>query len=350
MTPPVPLAVALRRLALTVLISAAGGGLAALLHLPAAWLAGGALAVAIAALSGVRVHMPSRLRDGVFVLTGLSMGAAVSRDSLSLMVQWPITLAALAIELILIISLTGYLLRRVFGLDRGTAYLSSFPGHLSFVMSIAAAGLGDTRQIVIIQVTRILLLTICVPIGALFLPLGHFAPPGTTTPMRIETLILVAIACAIVGYIFTRLRMPAGYALGAMATSIVAKFAGFFEGHLPPFFLEAVFILVGALIGSRFAGITRGEFFKAIAAGLLGTGLTVAIVTLVALAVTPLVAMPFGQIWLGLSPGALEGMGALGVALGFDTAFIAAHHVTRLLLLTLAIPSVAMLIRRKELP
>ena len=51
--------------------------------------------------------------------------------------------------------------------------------------------------------------------------------------------------------------------------------------------------------------------------------------------------MPFGQIWLGLAPGALEGMGALGIALGFDTAFIAAHHVTRLLLLTLAIPSVA---------
>ena len=78
--------------------------------------------------------------------------------------------------------------------------------------------------------------------------------------------------------------------------------------------------------------------------------MTVGIVTLVALAVTPLVDMPFGQIWLGLSPGALEGMGALGIALGFDTAFIAAHHVTRLLLLTLAIPSVALLIRRKDLP
>ena len=50
--------------------------------------------------------------------------------------------------------------------------------------------------------------------------------------------------------------MPAGYALGAMATSIVAKFTGLFDGQLPPFFLETVFVLVGALIGSRFAGIT----------------------------------------------------------------------------------------------
>ena len=115
MTSALPLGTALRRLVLTVLISAVGGGAAALLHIPAGWLAGGALAVALAALSGVKVHMPDRLRDLVFVLTGLSMGAAVSRDSLALMIQWPVTLAALVVELVLIITLTGYLLRRFSG-------------------------------------------------------------------------------------------------------------------------------------------------------------------------------------------------------------------------------------------
>ena len=81
---------------------------------------------------------------------------------------------------------------------------------------------------------------------------------------------------------------------------------------------------------------------------MIATGLTVAITTLVSLAAAGLVAMPFGQIWLGLSPGALEGMGALGIALGFDTAFIAAHHVARLLLLTIAIPVVALLVRERD--
>jgi uncharacterized membrane protein AbrB (regulator of aidB expression) len=58
--------------------------------------------------------------------------------------------------------------------------------------------------------------------------------------------------------------------------------------------------------------------------------------------------MPFGQIWIGLAPGALEGMGALGIALGYDTAFIAAHHVIRLLLLSFAIPAVVVLLRLSE--
>jgi len=41
-------------------------------------------------------------------------------------------------------------------------------------------------------------------------------------------------------------------------------------------------------------------------------------------------------------------MGALGIALGFDTAFIAAHHVARLLFLTFLIPLVVLLIRGRS--
>ena len=42
-----------------------------------------------------------------------------------------------------------------------------------------------------------------------------------------------------------------------------------------------------------------------------------AVVTVIAYAASTLVDMPFAQIWLGLSPGGLEAMGALGVAPGF---------------------------------
>ena len=339
-----------QRTIVTLLISAAGGGIAAALGLPAGWLMGGALAVAIAALSGVKVMLPNWLRDVTFVATGLSMGASVARDSVALMVQWPVTLAGLVVELILIISITGFVLRKFFGLDRGTAYLSSFPGHLSFVMSIAAAGVGDSRQIIIIQVIRILLLTICVPIMSMFLPMGHYEGPAAAAPMELTTLLPVAIGCAIAGFILTRLRTPAGYVLGAMAVAIGAKFAGWFEGTIPPLLLTGIFILVGGMIGVRFNGITRAEFMQAAKGGLVGTGITVGLCTIVVFAISPLVDMSVGQIWLGLSPGALEGMGALGIALGFDTAFIAAHHVSRLLILTFAIPVVAMLVREKQLP
>jgi hypothetical protein len=332
---------------LTAVVLAAAGGFAGnLLGVPAGWLLGGSVAVATACLLGVRATLPGWLRDTAFVLTGLSMGASVDRDSLTLMMQWPVTLAALVIELICIVGLTGYMLRRSFGLDSGTAYLSSFPGHLSFVMGIAAAGVGNPRQITIIQVIRIMMLTICVPIGALFLPVGEGAPAAGAEWIALPALLAVTACCAATGFLFTRLRVPAGYALGAMAAAMTARFAGVFDGAMPEPVLILAFVLIGALIGSRFAGISLEEFRKAAVGGLVATLMTVGIVTVIAIGASQLVEMPFGQIWLGLAPGALEGMGVLGIALGFDTAFIAAHHVFRLLLLTIAIPLVALWLRR----
>ena len=119
---------------LTLLVSAAGGSVATLLGLPAGWLMGGALAVALAAIAGLPMVMPDRLRDLTFLLIGMSMGASVAPDSLRLIASWPLTIAALALELALIVAVTGWMLAKVFRLDRGTAYLSSFPGHLSFVL------------------------------------------------------------------------------------------------------------------------------------------------------------------------------------------------------------------------
>ena len=332
----------------TLLVSAMGGGVATLLGLPAGWLMGGALAVAVAAVSGLPMVMPDRLRDLTFLFVGLSMGASVAPDSLSLIASWPLTIAALALELVIIVAATGWMLARVFKLDTGTAYLSSFPGHLSFVMGIASSGVGDARQIVIIQVIRIMMLTICVPIGAVFLPIDHFAPAVPTGYLGIGPLLALAVLCIAVGLVFVRLKVPAGFVLGAMAAATAAKLGGLYTEALPGPLVTTTFILTGALIGSRFAGITRRELITAAQGGVVATAMTVGIVSLMALLVSLVVDMPYGQIWLGLAPGALEGMGALGIALGYDTAFIAAHHVLRLLMLTLAIPTVVLLIRRRE--
>lgn len=319
-----------------------------MLGMPAGWLMGGALAVTAAAMAGLPISMPDRLRDLSFLLIGMSMGASVAPDSLQLIARWPVSIAALMLELVLIVSLTGWMLTRFFKLDPGTAYLSSFPGHLSFVLGIAAAGVGDPRQIVIMQVIRLLMLTICVPIGSMFMSVGSVVPQGSLELIGPWQFSALLAACVVAGLVFVRLRIPAGFVLGAMAASTAGKLAGLYSGAMPDVLTMLTFILTGALIGSRFAGISRREFATAAKGGFVATAMTVGIVTAIAYATSLVVKMPFGQIWLGLSPGALEGMGALGIALGYDTAFIAAHHVIRLLVLSFAIPLVAVWIRRRE--
>jgi membrane AbrB-like protein len=311
---------------LTLAISTVGGGLAAYFGLPAGWLMGGALAVTIAAIAGAPMDIPSPARNVVFILIGMTMGASVAPDSLTLLASWPVSLTALAIELVIIVAVTGWMLTR-----------------------FAATGVGNPRQIVIIQVIRILMLTIAVPLGSMFLPFGApTVPPVDVPDLSALQLALLALGCFATGLLFEQLKVPAGMVLGAMAAATAAKLGGLYTEGLPGPLVIATFILTGALIGSRFVGITLAEFIAAAKSGLIATVLTLAIVTLVTQAVAQLVDMPFGQIWLGLSPGALEGMGALGIALGYDTAFIGAHHVIRLLLLSFAIPAVVLIIRRHE--
>ncbi len=332
--------------ATTLAVSVAGGLLAVSVGLPAGWLMGGALAVALAALCGLKVGVPPLVRDITFVLIGMTMGSTVARESLSFIPLWPVTLLTLAVEMALIVALTGFMLQKLFGMDRGTAYLGSVPGHLSFVMGIAAAGVGDARQIVVIQVIRVLMMTAAVPIAALVLPIEHLQAVAVATHvMSIETFAFVALVCVAAGLIFVRLRVPAAYVLGSMIAAISLKLGGLYDGAMPPLVVTGTFIVIGGVIGQMFSGITMREFLRAAFGGVIATGMTVVIVTGCTWVASRFVNFPFGQIWMALAPGGIETMGALAITFGFDTAFVAAHHVVRLLYLTLALPALAVALR-----
>lgn len=326
---------------LTLAIALAGGLAADALGLSAGLLIGSAVAVSAAALCGVRATIPVRLRDVAFVLIGMALGTNVAADTLSLLPQWPVTLAALAVGLVVIVWGTGLVLSRVFGLDRGTAYLSAFPGHLSFILAIAEAGVGNPRQIAIIQSVRVLLLTIVVPVFAAIAGADMLGDVAPRAPLEPRMLALLAIACTAGGFLLHAFRAPAAFVLGSMFVAIIGKLGGFYEGVLPEPLIGFSFVVMGALIGSRFTGVGWREFGRASLGGVVVTLSAVLVISVAALLCAQVVDMPFGQIWLGLAPGGLEAMGALGIALGYDTGFIAAHHTMRLLMMSIAIPLVA---------
>lgn len=331
------------RTVLTLALSLAGGLLALAAHLPAGLLVGGAFLVSVAAVAGAPALVPGPVRNTAFVLIGMTLGTNVGHDTLSLIGQWPVTLIGLVVELGLIIAVTGLMLNRVFGIDRSTAYLSAFPGHLSFVLGVAAAGYGDPRQVVLIQTIRVMMLTLLVPLVARVMSMHDLVATSNTAPLELVPLIGLIAACVAGGFAFTALRVPAGFVLGSMAVATIGKLVGLYDGAMPWQLSSVSYIIMGALIGSRFAGVRPQELRRGALGGLAATLSAVLIVTGVAATLALLVDMPFGQIWLGLAPGGLEAMGALGIALGYDTAFIAAHHTMRFIVLSFAIPLIARL-------
>jgi membrane AbrB-like protein len=149
---------ALRSLGLALVIALLGGAAFASFGLPAAWLSGSMVAVGFAALSGLRAEVPDRLRDIVFLILGLTMGAGVTPDLIDQLSSWPLSLAGLAITMVLVTGASYLYLRRVAGWDRASAYFGSVPGALTMTLAVAETSPADMRQVSLCQTIRLFML------------------------------------------------------------------------------------------------------------------------------------------------------------------------------------------------
>jgi len=61
--------------------------------------------------------------------------------------------------------------------------------------------------------------------------------------------------------------------------------------------------------------------------------------------VAQLTGLPFGQVWVAYAPGGVEAMAAMALALGYDPAFIATHHLSRIVLLLFSLSLLLRLFR-----
>ncbi len=326
-----------RAATITIGIGAAGGGLAFWAGLPAAWLVGGALAVTLAALGGVPTAVPTGLRNAAFALIGLSMGSGIDPETLRQAAAWPLSIALMGLCLATIMASGVWYLRRFGDFDSASALLAASPGALSNALALAAEGHGDVRRVALNQGVRLLILTAALPpiLGALVIPVAAPAMPVPAPDAALGILILAGLAG---GWVMSRLKVPAGFLLGAMLVSVAAHLGGLVHGQPPTWLLAPGFVVTGCAIGARFLGVTRRELSRG-----LGTGLIYVMAALLmsggfAAAAAVALDLPLGQVWVAYAPGGVEAMSAMGLALGHDPAFIAVHHVLRILALSLALP------------
>ncbi|MEX5727703.1 membrane AbrB-like protein [Rhodovulum iodosum] len=323
----------------TLIVGALGAGLAALLGAPAPFLTGPSLAVTLAALAGLHVTVPARLRDACFVLIGVNMGASVTPEAVATAVKWPISLVALALAVLAIFAGGTRLLQGVFGFDRMSALLAATPGHLSFVLSLSSDVRADLPRVTMIQSLRVLALTLIVPVLAPLLGTGDLpALPPAAPPMAPVALAgLVALSLA-AGMGLKRIRVPAALLLGAMGLSAVGHGAALIEGGVPQWLSLPAFVTMGTLIGTRFAGVTPRMMLQSLGAASLLTGFAALVALGFAALVARLLGLPILNALIAFAPGGLETMMAMSLLLDADPAYVAAHHVFRLLFLTVVIP------------
>ena len=322
----------------TLLIAGIGAAVFHFIGFPAAPVTGPATAVAAATLLGVRTEIPPRLCDIIFLVIGAQIGSTVTPEVIAAAMTWPVSLLVLTLTLIAIMVLVPISLRALFDHSRITAFLSAAPGHLTFVLGLAADLKADVPQVVLVQTVRVFLLTLLVPVLISFWGVSGsatFEGQGTSSAFDLGLVLVLAL---LVGLGLKRLRVPAPLLIGAMAVSAISHGTGAVVGVAPSWLTIAAFICMGALIGSRFGGVDRSQLRGAFLAGFLSTVAGCVIAAVGAYLAALMIGMPPAALFLAFAPGGVEVMAALAIETGLEPALVAAHHVFRLTILGALLP------------
>ena len=101
----------------TLLIGTIGGAVLSYAGIPAGWLSGAMIFVAIAALAGRPMTVPAPLARVVFVLIGISLGGAVTPETLKGVATWPLSVVLLCMAMTCATFGSAFYLKKVHGWD-----------------------------------------------------------------------------------------------------------------------------------------------------------------------------------------------------------------------------------------
>lgn len=344
MTAP-PLQPLPRRAILWALLSGASGGTAfALIGMPLPWMLGALGVTLVMAVAGAGIAMPERVRDPTVAVIGVLLGSSFTPELIAKAGDWGLSLAAMVVYLALAAALSIPVFRRLAGQDRLTAYFAAMPGGLAEMASIGRSMGADERKIILAHMARIV-----VTIAALafwFRVVAGYEVAGLPARLGfagigvLDAVLLVGagVLGTVMGY---RLRLPAPTLFGPMILSGLLHATGLTASAPPGALVIAAQVILGTVMGCRFRGVPLQELFRAMGISLIVTVMTLALALAFAAGLHASFGQTTAQVLLAFAPGGLTEMSLIALAMQAEVAFVAVHHVARIVIVIALAPFVA---------
>jgi membrane AbrB-like protein len=333
----------------TLLIATAGALFFVWINFPAGLICGSMLAVAAAALAGRPMIVPGNLARLTFFIIGMSLGATVTPQTLHGIVDWPLSIVLICVSAVCMTAGTMSYLRFVHGWDMKSALYGGSPGGMAQVISLAVQSGADIRGVVIVQTVRVVFISISIPAGlALF---GLAAPPTATlgaatfNASAIELAILIGFSLATAMLLYW-VRFPASVVFGAMLGSGILHGAGFMHAALPWWFVSAFVVVMGAIVGQRFANTPARMLFAYMGAAIGSFAVAASVCASFAVLVATVTSARVADLVIAFAPGAQDTMMVLALSLNGDPVFVGAHQLARFLTVSLSLPILTHLFTR----
>ena len=325
-----------QRITLALALGALGGFAAQSVGMPLPWMLGPMIFCTIGCIFGLPLKGPMPIRPPMMVILGLMLGSSFTPELLGRAGEFAISLITMFVFLILAACCVYPFLRRVGGYDPITAYFAAMPGGVNDMVIIGGEMGGDERRIALTQASRILLTVLTVPL--LMQVFSDYEGRSGTGPWTAFSDIsfldytLFAV-CGLVGWqIGKRARFPAPLLTGPMLASAIIHGGGWMEAQPPTLLVNMAQWVLGTVIGCRFVGVARSEIFFVLKISVVSTAILLGLAAVFAIGLAETFGFDFRGLILAYAPGGMAEMGLVALALGIDTAFVASHHVIRIMI------------------
>jgi membrane AbrB-like protein len=333
------------------LVCALGGATFAWLKVPLPWMMGSMLAMAAAQMAGARLEPLPGGRNAGMVVVGVSLGLYFTAPVVHEVAKyWP-WFVALGFAAIGFGTVSAFVLTRLSGVDRATAYFGSMPGGAAEMAMLGETFGAAPDRVALAHSVRMVLVVTLFPVG---ITLAGFSATDDYVPVIVPfdaqgLAILLAIAAA-AGWLARRLRVPTAYMMGPLVVTIALTVSGIAWSSVPSLLTNAAQVLLGCALGARFdrtflAGAPR--FMTALG---VSVGITLALALLVGAGIALGSGVYLGSALLAAAPGGIAEMSITAKVLRIGVAFVTAAHVVRyVIVVTLTVP-VFQLIARVRAP
>ena len=333
-------------------IGVASGLLGYWIGMPLPWMLGPMIGTTIAAMAGLPVRGPGKLRPVVIPVIGVLLGSGITAELFGQLGSWALTLVLLPLFLSVAAAVSYAVYRRLGGYDPVTAFYAAMPGGLNEMLILGGAAGGDEKKIALAHAARVLIVIFLVVLyfGVV---LGVRSGQGGRTFVPLTALsvadYLILAACAALGAIAgKRLGLPAAPVFGPMILSGVVHVAGWVHVAPPTVIVIVAQVVIGTVIGARFVGASVRDILRDIAIGLVATVGMLVVAIVFAETIAAVTGMPLSQAFLAYAPGGLTEMSLLTLTLGQDIAYVSVTHIIRITVIIAVAPIVFRRLRRAE--
>lgn len=234
--------------------------------------------------------------------------------------------------------------------DALTGALALVAGGASGMVAMTRDLGGDERVVAVVQYLRVGMVTLTIPIVALWVfdvDSGPLELGGPSWSAQLWGLVLVVVCVGAGGRIGRWIRLPAAGLLGPLALATAAELTGLAgPAAVPPMLLACAYAVIGWQAGLGFTGPrlrSVGRVLPAAIALILVIGAGSA---LLGVALSAWTGQSMFDAYLATTPGGIYAVLAAATASGSDVAFVVAAQIVRVLLMLFVAPFAARLAAR----